>query len=76
MYEGTYTDGKRAGTGKMTYPNGDCYTGEWKDNMMEGEGTYVYKVGIYLMFRFACDRPNLPVEKIYCSINRKYLRMS
>ena len=46
MYEGTYTDGKRAGTGKMTYPNGDCYTGEWKDNMMEGEGTYVYKVGI------------------------------
>lgn len=43
-YEGTYTDGKKAGTGKMTYPNGDEYTGEWKDNVMEGEGTYVYKV--------------------------------
>lgn len=43
-YEGNYTDGKKAGTGKMTYPNGDIYTGEWKDNMMDGEGTYVYKV--------------------------------
>ncbi|CAM9295975.1 unnamed protein product [Laminaria digitata] len=27
----------------MTFPNGDSYTGEWKDNLMEGEGTYVYK---------------------------------
>lgn len=45
IYEGNYTDGRKAGTGKMTYPNGDVYTGEWKDNVMEGEGTYVYKVG-------------------------------
>lgn len=44
IYEGNYKDGKKAGTGKMTYPNGDEYTGEWKDNAMEGEGTYVYKV--------------------------------
>lgn len=29
----------------MTYPNGDEYTGEWKNNVMDGEGTYVYKVG-------------------------------
>lgn len=43
-YAGNYTDGKKAGMGKMTYPNGDEYTGEWKDNAMEGEGTYVYKV--------------------------------
>ncbi|CAN0093163.1 unnamed protein product, partial [Scytosiphon promiscuus] len=42
-YEGTYTGGKKAGTGKMIYPNGDEYTGEWKDNAMEGEGTYVNK---------------------------------
>ena len=44
VYEGNYRDGKKAGMGKMTYPNGDEYTGEWKDNVMEGEGTYVYKV--------------------------------
>lgn len=43
-YEGAYVDGKKAGTGKMTYPNGDVYTGQWKDNAMEGEGTYVYAV--------------------------------
>lgn len=44
VYEGDYRDGKKAGMGKMTYPNGDEYTGEWKDNVMEGEGTYIYKV--------------------------------
>ncbi|CAM9356203.1 unnamed protein product, partial [Choristocarpus tenellus] len=42
-YEGNYRDGKRSGMGKMTYPNGDVYTGEWENNFMEGEGTYVYK---------------------------------
>ncbi|CAM9198753.1 unnamed protein product [Discosporangium mesarthrocarpum] len=42
-YEGEYRDGKRSGVGKMTYPNGDEYTGEWVNNAMEGEGTYVYK---------------------------------
>ncbi|CAM9343228.1 unnamed protein product, partial [Hapterophycus canaliculatus] len=52
-FEGTYTDGKKAGTGKMTYPNGDEYTGEWKDNHMEGEGTYVYKVLIHLVSKFS-----------------------
>lgn len=46
IFEGNYKDGKRAGVGKMTYPNGDEYTGEWKDNAMEGEGTYIYKVGL------------------------------
>ncbi|CAM9299362.1 unnamed protein product [Ascophyllum nodosum] len=42
-YEGSYFDGKRSGVGKMTYPNGDVYTGEWKGSTMDGEGTYVYK---------------------------------
>jgi hypothetical protein len=41
-YEGAYADGKKNGVGKMTYPNGDIYHGEWKDNKMEGEGTYTY----------------------------------
>ncbi|CAM9230253.1 unnamed protein product [Chrysoparadoxa australica] len=42
-YEGAYVDGKKAGIGKMTFPNQDTYTGEWSNNLMEGEGTYVYK---------------------------------
>jgi hypothetical protein len=31
-YTGSYADGKRCGVGKMTFPNGDVYEGEWKDN--------------------------------------------
>ncbi|KAG5187830.1 radial spoke protein 10 [Tribonema minus] len=42
-YEGSYVDGAKCGTGKMTYPNGDTYWGEWKDNLHHGEGTYTYK---------------------------------
>jgi hypothetical protein len=41
-FEGMYTDGKKHGLGKMTFPNGDVYNGEWKENKMEGEGTYMY----------------------------------
>lgn len=31
-YEGKYSDGKKNGLGKMTFPTGDVYFGEWKDN--------------------------------------------
>ncbi|KAJ8599051.1 hypothetical protein CTAYLR_009820, partial [Chrysophaeum taylorii] len=43
VYEGHYRDGKRSGEGKMTFPNGDYYHGEWKDNKMHGIGMYKYK---------------------------------
>lgn len=42
-YEGNYKDGLKSGIGKMLYPNGDVYEGEWVDNKMQGEGTYTYK---------------------------------
>lgn len=42
MYEGSYSNGKKHGVGKMTFPNGDVYHGEWKENKMDGEGTYTY----------------------------------
>ena len=31
-YEGNYKDGIKLGFGKMVYPNGDIYEGEWVDN--------------------------------------------
>ena len=31
-YEGEYSNGKKQGLGKMVYPNGDIYQGEWKDD--------------------------------------------
>mmetsp|Transcript_5875 Transcript_5875/g.9678 ORF Transcript_5875/g.9678 Transcript_5875/m.9678 type:complete len:232 (+) Transcript_5875:51-746(+) len=42
-YEGDYKDGLKHGVGKMVYPNGDVYEGEWFENKMQGEGTYTYK---------------------------------
>ena len=31
-YEGNYKDGLRSGFGRMTFPNGDIYEGQWVDN--------------------------------------------
>jgi len=42
-YTGNYKDGQKHGVGKMIYPNGDIYEGEWVENRMEGEGSYTYK---------------------------------
>ncbi|KAJ1431852.1 radial spoke protein 10, partial [Ochromonadaceae sp. CCMP2298] len=42
-YEGVYKDGLKHGVGKMVYPTGDVYEGEWFENKMQGEGTYTYK---------------------------------
>jgi len=42
-YEGRYRDGMRNGFGKMVYPGGDIYEGEWVDGKMQGEGSYTYK---------------------------------
>lgn len=42
-YEGNYINGQKSGIGKMTYPNGDVYEGEWNEDKMHGDGTYVYK---------------------------------
>ena len=31
-YEGEYKDGMKTGKGRMVYPNGDIYEGEWLEN--------------------------------------------
>lgn len=42
-FEGNYKDGQKTGVGRMVYPNGDVFEGEWLDNKAHGEGTYTYK---------------------------------
>ena len=40
-YVGQYCDNKRDGKGTCYWNNGSWYEGEWKQDKMEGEGTYV-----------------------------------
>lgn len=44
VYEGDINHGVKNGRGVMKFRNGDIYTGYWKGNMMEGDGTMVYSV--------------------------------
>ena len=39
IYIGTWDNDKRAGKGKMTYPNKTIYEGEWMDDVKHGFGT-------------------------------------
>ena len=40
VYDGAWLNGKRNGFGILKWPNGDSYTGQWKDDKYHGEGTY------------------------------------
>ena len=42
-YEGNYMNGVKSGVGKLLFPNGDIYEGEFRDNQMHGVGSYTYK---------------------------------
>jgi hypothetical protein len=44
-YTGDYVEGVKEGVGKITFPNGDKYHGQWKSNKIHGEGTYFYANG-------------------------------
>ncbi|ESU44943.1 Putative MORN domain protein [Giardia duodenalis] len=47
VYEGTYRQDKRDGTGKCHYPDGSIYDGAWVNDVREGRGTLTYKDGSY-----------------------------
>ena len=44
------------GKGKMTYPNGDKYVGEWKDAKKHGQGTYTFANGTILSGKWRKDK--------------------
>lgn len=39
---GEYKEGKRCGQGKCVYGSRDVYEGEWKDDVFNGKGKYMY----------------------------------
>lgn len=45
IYEGTFRGGKKNGMGKLTFPNGDTYTGQWLEGERHGHGIYIWKSG-------------------------------
>lgn len=46
VYEGSFVDDARTGTGTYTWAeSGDTYTGEFLNNMMNGWGTYTWSAG-------------------------------
>ncbi|OMJ67734.1 hypothetical protein SteCoe_35027 [Stentor coeruleus] len=44
-YIGELIKGKRSGMGELTTESGHVYTGEWKDDLMSGQGIYKYNNG-------------------------------
>lgn len=44
-YQGAIQDGQMHGTGKLTYPNGETYEGEWVFGKRQGHGAYKYLDG-------------------------------
>ena len=45
VYAGSWVNGERSGVGKLAYPNGDKYYGQFEHNVAHGEGTYKYANG-------------------------------
>lgn len=44
-YKGEFLNSKRHGTGIYYYTNGDIYGGQWKDDVFEGYGFYIFASG-------------------------------
>ena len=64
-YEGDFADGKKHGTGKMTFVDGDddpdndpYYEGEFVNDLREGQGTTLYSDGAKYTGQFTADLRN------------------
>ena len=41
-YVGSVVDDRKCGVGKLTFPNGDVYVGQFEDDMLHGRGSMTY----------------------------------
>ena len=51
-FEGMYKDGSKTGFGKMVYPSGDIYEGEWFENQVHKQKRDYYLVQRFLRKQF------------------------
>jgi len=56
VYEGEYINGRRAGLGTMTYPDGSRYRGQWADSKRNGTGSITYSNGDIYSGSWSKDR--------------------
>ena len=47
VYEGSYRDGKRNGSGKFIWKNGESYEGDWQNGKKNGHGIWKTLKGDY-----------------------------
>ncbi len=40
QYEGNFVDGEKCGQGKYTFPKGESYVENFKNDLYDGEGVY------------------------------------
>ena len=45
MYSGAWNEGKKNGYGIQTWTDGDKYEGQFKNNLMHGQGVYSFASG-------------------------------
>jgi len=44
-YQGQWVEGQQCGQGTMRFQSGDCYVGQFKGNVPDGKGEFVYNCG-------------------------------
>lgn len=42
VYEGYWKEGKKSGSGTLFLPNGDCFSGEWMEGVLDGPVSYKF----------------------------------
>lgn len=65
VYEGTWKEGKREGTCKITWDSGCIYIGEAHDNLMDGIGYMLWTMGDYYFGEWKNGNPNGNGSKYY-----------
>jgi hypothetical protein len=58
VYEGNFVSGYITGRGTLTWPSGDKYVGEWKDNKENGQGTMTWPSGSSYVGEYRDDVKN------------------